>query len=273
MSTDATIWAWKQRDLSPSQKLVLLTMADRANEEHRCWPSNVRMQADTGLDRKTIYGCIADMEKKGLLRVFKSTGCRNVYELIGVQGREDCDQTSPKNNTSAESGTSPKNGQQPVPKTDRDQSQKRDTESKRESKTNLPQGESAQARTTPAQVEDPLPGKAGSKGKAKETGADATKQPFGEFGNVMLTATEHARLVQDYGAEEAEAAITFLDLHLGARKGSDPYKSHYLAMRKWVFQKLAEDRRKLGISKPAAPAQSGKSFNELTKQYRKAGGE
>ena len=89
----------------------------------------------------------------------------------------------------------------------------------------------------------------------------------------MLTATEHARLVQDYGAEEAEAAITFLDLHLGARKGSDPYKSHYLAMRKWVFQKLAEDRRKLGISKPAAPAQSGKSFNELTKLYRKAGGE
>ena len=159
-----------------------------------------------------------------------------------------------------------------VPKTDSNQSQKRDTESKRESKSNLTQGESAQARTTPAQGEATLPAKAGSKGKPKGNTGEP-KQPFGEFGNVMLTATEHTRLVQDYGAEEAAAAITFLDLHLGARKGSDPYKSHYLAMRKWVFQKLAEDRRKLGISKPAAPAQSGMSFNELTKQYRKAGGE
>lgn len=272
MSTDATIWAWKQRELSPSQKLVLLTMADRANEEHRCWPSNVRMQADTGLDRKTIYGCIADMEKKGLLRVFKSTGCRNVYELIGVKGREDCDLTSAKTNTSAESGTSPENGQQPVPKTDRDQSQKRHTESKRESKSNLTQGESAQARSTPAHTASPnQPGKGSKKAKPQKP-AGEEKQTYGEFHNVRLTADEYERLVHDYGAQEAKAAIDFLDLHLGARKGADPYKSHYLAMRKWVFQKLAEDRRKLGIKpnvKPQGAAPTGKGFFERMEEIER----
>ena len=267
MSTEATIWAWKQA-IPSSQKIVLLSMADRAGEDFRCWPSIKRLCMDTSLSERTVQQAICDIEKRGLIRRDMRTGRATVYFLIGVQGREDtpANAAPPQNLPTANAAGTPADAA-PHPR-------KCCTQNLPVNLPRTPQGgESAQARTTPAQVEDPLPGKAGSKGKAKATGADATKQPFGEFGNVMLTATEHARLVQDYGAEEAEAAITFLDLHLGARKGSDPYKSHYLAMRKWVFQKLAEDRRKLGISKPAAPAQSGKSFNELTKQYRKAGGE
>jgi len=37
MSLDATIWAWKQRGLTPAEKTVLLSLADRAGEEHTAW--------------------------------------------------------------------------------------------------------------------------------------------------------------------------------------------------------------------------------------------
>lgn len=264
MSLDATSWAWKQQ-ITPTQKLVLLSMADRANEEHRCWPSTARLEADTGLDRKTIYRCIAAMEEAGLLRVYKRSGLRNVYELVGVLGREArTEQTSPKTGTGTKIDTSPKNGPPPVPKTDRDQYQNWDTESLRESNknhpvsaragapsTHAPQGgqqTDAQKQAAPdAEASQPDNGAAHGK-KRKPKRPQPPKQAYGEYGNVLLTEQEHARLVQDYGPDEAAAAIAYLDLHLGARKGADPYKSHCLAMRKWVFLALDEQRRrKLGL--------------------------
>lgn len=50
MSIDATIWAWKLA-LKPTQKLLLLSLADRANEKHGCFPSIQRIENDTGLNR------------------------------------------------------------------------------------------------------------------------------------------------------------------------------------------------------------------------------
>ncbi|KAA8735529.1 hypothetical protein F4V57_01660 [Acinetobacter qingfengensis] len=37
MSLDASIWAWKAQVKNSSQRLVLLTLADRAGETHRCY--------------------------------------------------------------------------------------------------------------------------------------------------------------------------------------------------------------------------------------------
>ena len=37
MSLDATLWAWRQ-PVTPLQKLVLLSMADRAGEDHTLCP-------------------------------------------------------------------------------------------------------------------------------------------------------------------------------------------------------------------------------------------
>lgn len=42
MSIDATRWAWTQQ-ITPSQKIVLLSLADRAGEDGYCYPSMARL--------------------------------------------------------------------------------------------------------------------------------------------------------------------------------------------------------------------------------------
>ena len=128
MSLDATIWAWSQQ-IRPTQKLVLLSLADRAGENDDCWPSIKRLEFDTGLNRKTVLKAIKDMAALGLL-VSKKTafGRTNNYRLIDVQHREERSQdgserlrrnhNSPKNGTiDKDASNSPKNGTPIDPKT------------------------------------------------------------------------------------------------------------------------------------------------------------
>ena len=86
MSLDATRWAWS-KNVTPSQKLVLLSLADRADETHECRPSIARLEHDTGLYRETIMEAISDLEKAGFLTVSRKPGCGNRYQLIGVDDR------------------------------------------------------------------------------------------------------------------------------------------------------------------------------------------
>ena len=123
MSLDATRWAWMQQCQKATDKLVLLSMADRADENHVCFPSVARLSADTQLNRKTVMGAIRRLQEVGLIDTMKSTGASNIYRLVGVPDRAG---TYPKNGTSTETGTSTKIGTTPVPKTGRHQSQKRD---------------------------------------------------------------------------------------------------------------------------------------------------
>lgn len=73
MSRDATAWAWSVDPGNSSMKLVLLSMADRADEQHQCYPSIERLEKDTRLNRKTIIASIGKMEQMGLI---KDTGQR-----------------------------------------------------------------------------------------------------------------------------------------------------------------------------------------------------
>lgn len=126
MSLDATRWAWLQKDLRPSQKIVLLSMADRANENHECHPSISRLESDTCLDRKTVMKSISELESIGRISIIKKFGAGSSYQLIGVEGRNN---PVPKTAPVPEVAPVPKTAPVPVPKTGRHQSQKRDTES------------------------------------------------------------------------------------------------------------------------------------------------
>lgn len=124
MSVDATRWAWQCEGLRPSEKLLLLALADRADESCECYPSESRLKRDTGMDRKTVMAAVAGLERAGLLVVEREVGRVNTYRLVGVPLRENQsqkrdqsqnrdqsqkrDMTSPKNGTT----TSPKNGTQ-----------------------------------------------------------------------------------------------------------------------------------------------------------------
>lgn len=107
MSLDATIWAWKAEVESSTQRLILLSLADRAGEDHKCYPSIMRMVKDTKMNRKTIIKVLDDLEKKALIKFTGSivgNGVK-VYQLLGVVGRED-ETTSTKKGTSSKNGTS-----------------------------------------------------------------------------------------------------------------------------------------------------------------------
>ena len=62
------------------------------------------------------------------------------------------------------------------------------------------------------------------------------KHKYGEFKNVLLTDVELQKLNKDFGEEKTQRAIKYLDEAI-EMKGYK-YKSHYLAMRKWVFEAL-----------------------------------
>ncbi|GLG82166.1 helix-turn-helix domain-containing protein [Acinetobacter calcoaceticus] len=108
MSLDATIWAFKAEVKTSSQRLVLLALADRAGESHKCYPSIKRMVKDTVLNRKTVIKVLDELEAISLIRFtgeITGNGVK-VYQLIGVLGREENDLTSPKKGTSTNNGTS-----------------------------------------------------------------------------------------------------------------------------------------------------------------------
>ena len=71
MSVNATRFAW-ECDLSKTTKrsakrLVLLALADRANNDGVCFPSIARICQDTCLDRKTAMNTINDLIELGLI--------------------------------------------------------------------------------------------------------------------------------------------------------------------------------------------------------------
>ncbi len=90
MSIDAMRWAWKLQEISPTEKLILLSLADRAGETHEAWPSWRRLQLDTLLSRNTIAKNLSALQAKGLiLNTGQKKGQVIVYRLIGVAGRDD----------------------------------------------------------------------------------------------------------------------------------------------------------------------------------------
>lgn len=117
MSIDATRWSWTASVKTSAQRLVLLSLADRAGEEHTAWPSIDRLAADTMLDKKTVQKVILELIKLGLV---SDTGERagptkrvRILKLNGVKGREEynqnLDNSGSKNNTESRTNT-PKSG-------------------------------------------------------------------------------------------------------------------------------------------------------------------
>ena len=78
--------------------------------------------------------------------------------------------------------------------------------------------------------------------KPQEKPEKEKKQTYGQYEHVRLTPTEYTKLCEEYGDIEAGQAITFLDEYI-ERKGYKA-KSHYLCIRKWVFDAIKEDQQK-----------------------------
>lgn len=77
---------WKLK-LPSSQKLVLLALANCANEKNICWPSVSTLAADCSCSERTAQRLIADLQKKGLILStarYRNDGSRtsNHYQIL-----------------------------------------------------------------------------------------------------------------------------------------------------------------------------------------------
>ena len=68
MSWTATNWAKQVRAGGPGPKAVLLCLADRADENESCFPSQELLAKETEQSVRTVQRQLADLEVKGLLR-------------------------------------------------------------------------------------------------------------------------------------------------------------------------------------------------------------
>lgn len=136
MSNDATRATWKLgKEITAIQKLILLSLADRAGENAECWPSIKRITLDTNLDRKTLIDNRQQLIEKGYIEYTGEMRGRSkqipVMRLTYVSHREDENDIPKPKPTSTENGT----GSNLPPSTSTengtgDQYRKRDTETK-----------------------------------------------------------------------------------------------------------------------------------------------
>jgi len=107
MSYPAMAWARTIKTGSATNKSVLLAVANYANEDGVCWPSQERLAEDTELSRRSIVRALDDLEAAGHItreRRHRSDGSRKT-DLITLRL---CDTKAPSKNT--QSDTAPIQG-------------------------------------------------------------------------------------------------------------------------------------------------------------------
>ncbi|HBK1291643.1 primosomal protein [Escherichia coli] len=124
MSRHATDWAWETDPGSSSLKLILLSMADRADEYNLCYPSIERLVKDTCLNKKTVQAGLISLMKMGLI---SDTGERkgatkrvrvfslNITKNGNIKGNREGG-NEPENGNVTENGNIPKSGMLNDPK-------------------------------------------------------------------------------------------------------------------------------------------------------------
>ena len=85
MSILAMTWAWGLMDLDQSQTLVLLALADAANDDGVCWPSQAELGRKARLKDRAVRNQIRSLEAMGLVSVSSRSTSQgrktNVYRL------------------------------------------------------------------------------------------------------------------------------------------------------------------------------------------------
>jgi DNA-binding MarR family transcriptional regulator len=69
MSISVSAWAWEQMCGSPAQKLVLIKLADSANDDGVCWPSLRTLERDLGMSKSAVDRNVKKLVEASLLTV------------------------------------------------------------------------------------------------------------------------------------------------------------------------------------------------------------
>jgi hypothetical protein len=82
MSIKLMTAVWDREDLSSTQKLVLLALADWANDEGLCWPSIDRVAVKASLTSRAVQKTIRSLEEMQFLRKEEIKGRGNKYWVL-----------------------------------------------------------------------------------------------------------------------------------------------------------------------------------------------
>lgn len=78
MSNEAISWAFQQT-MSPTCKLVLVALANRANDAGECWPSVGTLTDETGLSERAVQNALAALEACGAIDRRERRGTSTVF--------------------------------------------------------------------------------------------------------------------------------------------------------------------------------------------------
>ena len=89
MSNMATIYAWEKKGITPTEKLILLFLADTANCQSYSYVDFLAIKKGTGLVRERAEGHIASLVSKGALscsRIANNKRMCKFLELDKIMG-------------------------------------------------------------------------------------------------------------------------------------------------------------------------------------------
>jgi hypothetical protein len=88
VSLSTTVAAWAV-NLSAIDKLVLLSLADHADSDGRCWPSVARLSNRCGMHRASVMRSLAALKAAGHITVEAGSGRLNHYRVHPLQPESD----------------------------------------------------------------------------------------------------------------------------------------------------------------------------------------
>lgn len=94
------------------------------------------------------------------------------------------------------------------------------------------------------------------------------KHKYGEYQMVLLTDEEYRKLIAEFGGDKTEDAIKYLDEYIVEKAYKS--KSHYLAMRRWVFNAVEEKAQRSGRATNKT-AQQLDEFYDMAAQWAAEG--
>lgn len=82
MSIDATCWAWDAPVRTASQRIVLLSMADKADENGLFLSEKTALARETCLNENQLEKVFLKLEDMGLIRAVLRHGMPTAYQLV-----------------------------------------------------------------------------------------------------------------------------------------------------------------------------------------------
>lgn len=101
MSIEHMAHVWRMFRGDPTAKLVLLSLADQANNEGWCWPSQAHTAKRCMISDRQLRTWLSRLEEQGLIEVHKRSGKSDMYRVLTPEA----DFHPPRKSTSAHPGS------------------------------------------------------------------------------------------------------------------------------------------------------------------------